>query len=275
MENIKIHILHCGQVKVDIGTPFKQKTLNPVAYAGICRSKKYQVILPVSAYLIEHPKGLVLVDTGWHTAMRGSKSDLIKQTGHIHYKASKAILPKGQAISEQLSVLGIKQEDIKYIVLSHLDTDHVSGLKLVERAQNILASPYEWSSANKLGLRYKPQMWKGINIGTIQFQNSGIGPQGLSFDLFGDGRIELIHAPGHSKGGIVTKIENNGKYVLLTGDCGYATKSWKEMILPGLYYNKKIMVNSLLWVQQMAASPNCVKALATHDPNIEPHIIEL
>ena len=34
------------------------------------RSKQHQIKIPVSVYLIEHPKGLVLIDTGWHTDNR-------------------------------------------------------------------------------------------------------------------------------------------------------------------------------------------------------------
>lgn len=41
---IKVHVLHCGQVKVDIGTPFVQKTLNQFAFADIMRSEKHQVV---------------------------------------------------------------------------------------------------------------------------------------------------------------------------------------------------------------------------------------
>ncbi|MFK4302873.1 hypothetical protein ABH892_002993 [Paenibacillus sp. RC254] len=77
-DSIKVHILHCGQVQVDIAVPFRQKPWNPLAATGIFRLKKHQITLPVSCYLIEHPKGLVLIDTGWHTALRG---DQIKYMG--------------------------------------------------------------------------------------------------------------------------------------------------------------------------------------------------
>lgn len=59
---LKIHILHCGQVQVDSSIPFKLDTLNPIAFTGLFRAKKHQVRLLVSAYLIEHPKGLVLIE---------------------------------------------------------------------------------------------------------------------------------------------------------------------------------------------------------------------
>lgn len=54
-------------------------------------------MLPVSAYLIEHPKGLVLIDTEWHRDVREN------QIKHMSWKlnlASKARLHEGEAIDE-------------------------------------------------------------------------------------------------------------------------------------------------------------------------------
>lgn len=271
-DSIKIHVLHCGEVQVDIALPFHQKSLNPIAYTGLFRSKKHQVILPVSAYLIEHPKGLILIDTGWHTDMRTNQ---IKNLGHFHYMINKAILPKGQAIDEQLAKMGIKPKDLDYVILSHLHTDHVSGLKLVSRAKNILVSEEELHCANKDKLRYVHPMWKGVNLQTFKTSPSKYGPLNRSFDLFGDDSIIFTPVPGHSQGVVATIVQRNDKFVLLTSDCGYASKSWEQMILPGVMINKEQLIKSLEWEKNMAKKPNCIEALANHDPDINPHTIEL
>ena len=64
---------------------------------GYFEVKKRRILLPVSAYLIEHPKGLVLIDTEWHRDVREN------QIKHMSWKlnlASKARLPEGEAIDE-------------------------------------------------------------------------------------------------------------------------------------------------------------------------------
>ena len=71
------------------------------------------------------------------------------------------------------------------------------------------------------------------------------------------------------------KITNNDKFVLLTADCGYGKRSWEELILPGVVYNKEELLESLKWVQLMSGSPNCVEVLANHDAEVKPHIISL
>ena len=122
METIKIHILHCGQVIVDSALAFSNKSWNPLAFTGILRSKKHLLTLPVSAYLIEHPKGLILVDTGWHTDVRVNQ---FKYLGLLYF-VNKANLPAGEAIHEQLEQLGYKPSDVDHLILTHIDCAQLS-----------------------------------------------------------------------------------------------------------------------------------------------------
>ena len=132
MSGIKIHLLHCGRVRVDRSLPFEEKTLHPAPYTGFFRSPSHQIWLPVSVYLIEHPRGLILLDTGWHTDVR---IDQKKHLGWFHWHINKADLPEGQAIHEQLTAMGIKTSELDYVLLSHLHSDHASGLKLLTDAK--------------------------------------------------------------------------------------------------------------------------------------------
>lgn len=62
---------------------------------------------------------------------------------------------------------------------------------------------------------------------------------------------------------------------MLTADCGYARRSWEEMIMPGVCINRKQLYDSLLWEKEMAASPDCIDALANHDVDVKPQVIEV
>ncbi|WP_445668011.1 N-acyl homoserine lactonase family protein [Paenibacillus sp. FSL H7-0918] len=269
---IKVHILHCGLVQVDSAVPFQQNKLNPLAFTGLFRSQKHQIVLPVSSYLIEHPKGLVLIDTSWHTDVR---SDQIGYLGRMTYMVSKAFLPEGQAVHEQLLNFGIMPKDLDYVVISHMDADHAGGLKLVKEAKQILTSQIEWEAAKRSKLRYASHMWSGVNVGTFSMTNSEYGPEQQSFDLFGDNSIVFVHTPGHSRGMVSTLVQRNGRFVLLANDTGYARKSWEEMISPGIVVNRQQAKESLKWVKEMSLDPNCIEVLANHDPEVHPHLIEL
>lgn len=271
---IKIHVLHCGSVRVDESLPFAAKTLNPISYTGIFRSNKHQIWLPVSAYLIEHPKGLILIDTGWHTDVRNGDGGK-KHMGFMHWLINKAYLPEGEAIDEQLVQLGYKPSDIDILLLSHMHSDHVSGLKLVKDAKKIMVSDLEWQETIDRPCRYVANMWTGVTIDKFSFSQTGIGPEGMSYDVFGDGTITMVYAPGHTMGLAATIIKNSNKFLLLTSDVGYAKKSWEHMILPGVQVDAKKVKTSLEWVKEISKDINCIEAIANHDSNIQPKVITL
>lgn len=272
MEQIKIHILHTGTVIVDEALPFSNVSRNPLAWTGLFRSKKHQVALPVSAYLIEHPKGLILIDTGWHTDNR------TKQIRNLsfQYPVNKAVLPAGQAIHEQLAQLGYKPSDIDYILMSHMHCDHADGLRLVKHAKRIMLSEPEYDAIQTDKMHYLQHEWKGVHLQPFKFEDTGIGPQGKSYDVFGDNSVQMIWVPGHSKGLCAIKITNDYQdYVLLASDVGYAERSWKEEILPGVLVDKEAAIKSLKWVKDSAKDKHCIEAIANHDRHIQPHCILL
>lgn len=62
---IRIHVLHCGSMLVSKAVPYGGGVNLKNARRGVFDKPDERIELPVSAYLIEHPKGKVLIDTGW------------------------------------------------------------------------------------------------------------------------------------------------------------------------------------------------------------------
>ncbi len=278
---MKIYVMHTGEVRVSPYLPFGGDNCNLLKASGTTTPKEDWIWLPVSAYLIEHPKGLILVDTGWHRDMspRGEydKAAQIKSLGsRVLYNVNQGVIPLGEAIDEQLATMGIKPADLDYILLTHLDCDHANGLRAVKDAKHILVAAEELECARKNSyIRYKKKWWEDIDMQTIEW-NGNEGPAGKSFDLFGDGSTKMINIPGHCDGLCAVKItREDGKFVLLFSDGGYATKSWKEMITSGVSLDKEMQKMSLLWIREQSMDPNCLESLATHDTDIKPHVIEL
>jgi len=278
---MKIHVLHTGEVRVSPYLPFGGDNCNLLKASGMTTPKEEWIWLPVSVYLIEHPKGLILVDTGWHRDMSPEgvydKKAQIKSLGsRVLYNVNQGQIPLGEAVDEQLATMGIKPGDLDYVLLTHLDCDHANGLRAVKDAKHILVAAEELECARKNGfIRYKKKWWEGVDMQTIEW-NGTEGPVGKSFDLFGDGSIKMINIPGHCDGLCAVKItREDGKYVLLFSDGGYATKSWKEMITSGVSLDKEMQRKSLMWIREQSMDANCIESLATHDTDIKPHVIEL
>ena len=260
---IKVHILPCGSTIVDEALPFSNKSKNPLAFTGILRGKKHKISVPVTAYLIEHPKGLVLVDTGWDTAIRENAR---KYEGFFNYFASPGFLPEGEGIVDQLAALGYKTSDLHYCLLTHMDIDHAGGIGHVRDAKRVLCSAAEWEAANRSNPRYLKRLWKGIKIETFLDRD---------YDLFDDGTVVAFPLHGHSAGMTAVKVSNGTDFLIIAGDGGYGRPSWAEQILPGVKWNRKEAKKSLVKLRQYGVDPHCKAILMTHDPEHTSGIIEL
>ena len=280
MGSIKIHVFHTGEVCVSPNLPFGGDNCSAIKASGIFESKDKRLWLPVSAYLIEHPKGKFLVDTGWARDMSPNgefdKKAQIRSLGSsLLYKVNQGRIPMGACINEQLSEIGIRDSDIDAVLITHLDCDHANGLKQVAGARKFVVAADEVKFAKRHPERYYKGWWKDIPLTEFDW-NDTQGPVHKSYDLLGDGSIQLINIPGHADGLFAVKVKNSeGKFVLLFSDGGYARKSWEEMITSGIAADKKQQKESLAWIREQSVDPNCIESLANHDPDIQPHIIEL
>jgi glyoxylase-like metal-dependent hydrolase (beta-lactamase superfamily II) len=95
------------------------------------------VSIPTSTYLIDHPAGKILYDTGWT-----SRQALTFPISEKEY------------IVNTLSRIGVRPEDIKYLILSHLHLDHAGNLEPFKGAE-IFVSETEFTNVAKLLLSNK------------------------------------------------------------------------------------------------------------------------
>jgi len=279
---VRIRVLQTGKVYVSHALPFKDAAKNPNPLQMSLLSlygRRNRIWLPVSAYLIERGDYKILVDTGWHRDISPdgeyNRRAQVKHMGLGHFLLNQGLVPKGEAVVEQLAALNIAPEDLDFVIMTHLHTDHASGLKSVKNAKRILVSAAELRDTEQYPIRYVASMWDGVKLETFDFNDTGVGSVGKSLDLLGDGSIELVNIPGHTSGLTAVKLNGGGKFVLLFSDGGYAKKSWQELIPPGTALDEELALKSLLWIREMSLRKNCVESLANHDPDVVPHVITL
>lgn len=304
MEKIKIHVLRTGEMRVSPYLPFGGDNCSIIKAWGVTTPKSKWIWLPVFSFLIEHPKGLILFDTGWHREMSPEgvfdKRAQVRSLGSwLLYQINQGRIARGEAIDEQLAKLGYLPSDLDYVLLSHLDCDHANGLGLVADAKHILVSKAEMEGTKRMSpqfrIRFQKRWWKDVDLRTFDW-NGTDGPVGKSYDVLGDGSLVMVNIPGHSEGLCALKVKNTimdkkhlgmlgegrivtkdrrNKFVLLFADGGYATKSWRDMITSGFSLDKNLQRQSLQWIREQSMSPDCLESLATHDTDVTPHIIEL
>jgi len=198
---------------------------------------------PVPAWLIEHPDGLVLFDTGMHI-------DLQTSFDRIGAETAKSITPDfepGQEVSAQLAERGIRPGDIDRIVISHLHFDHCGGNEELPDARVVIQQA-EWDSAHDQRMIdygvYNPDDY---DHGHDVHQISG------EHDVFGDGRLICLPTPGHTRGHQSLRIELDSGPVVLTGDCVYLESMLDDMVVPRMASERaqKIQLQSMQYLASL------------------------
>ncbi len=275
---MKIQILHTGQVCVSPYLPFGDGA-GLLRAAGVTTPKAKRLWLPVSCYLIEHPKGRILVDTGWHREMSPNgvfdrKAQVRALGSPLLYFVNQGVVPPGQAADEQLAAMGLQPCDIDYLLLTHLDCDHASGLQALRGAKHILVARQELDYCNRHSLvRFQKKWWQGVPLEPFDWNTDG-GPFGNAYDLFGDGTVRLVDIHGHAKGLFAVQVQGKDGFVLLVSDGGYAPRSWEQLNLPGISLDRKAQLASLRWIKAQSQRPDCMACLANHDPAVQPGVLE-
>lgn len=152
--------LNCGTLK-----PFGRRFINgdglPVQTAR----------LVCHCLLVETDAGLVLVDTGFgvtdiaarRAPLPSDASKTARRRRRVQRFMTRPLLDPDESAARQLSRLGYSTDDVRHIVLTHLDNDHTGGLADFPSAKvHVLASEYEAAMAPATAVerfRYWGEHW--------------------------------------------------------------------------------------------------------------------
>lgn len=177
--------------------------------------------LPVHAFLVEHPAGALLFDTGQEAAAAGPG---YFPRWHPFFRLSRFELGPEHEVAAQLERLGRPPSELRWVVLSHLHTDHVGGIAACAAAE-ILVSATEWQRARGLGGRvrgYLPGRWpSGLRPRLLPLDTDPFGPFSASHDVAGDGSLLVVPLPGHTPGHVGLLVRDARAPVLLAGDAAH------------------------------------------------------
>ena len=166
--------------------------------------------LPVNCFLVHHPAGLLLFDTG-QTARAAEPG--YHQRWHPDLRLARFELIPHDEIAPQLERAGVAPATVRWVVLSHLHTDHVGGVGAFPGAE-VIVSRAEWERAQgiKGQLRgYLPQHWPLRE------------PELVSdpLDLAGDGTLVVMPTPGHTPGHLALVVRDGEHGWFLGGDVAH------------------------------------------------------
>ena len=126
---------------------------------NILLDRSWTELLPVYAWAIETPEGVIVVDTG-ETARTRKPGYFPRWHPYFRLAVRLDVSPE-QEVGPQLLKLGIRPDDVRTVILTHLHTDHAGGLYHFPKSE-ILVSDEELKLAKGFvgQLRgYLPNRW--------------------------------------------------------------------------------------------------------------------
>ena len=224
---LNVYALCGGLIDLDLGSFFSDRA------AGM------RATVPVICFLIAHPRGRVLVDTGVH---REALTDPVGRLGAARAARFNLRSAPTDEVVSQLGLLGIGPDDIRYVVNSHFHFDHCGGNEFFPRSTFLVQRP-EMEAARQVQagatIRYSPSPIDFDHPLDYQLVDG-------EHDVFGDGQVVLLPTYGHTPGHQSVRVRpGKGTDLVLTADACYTRENMDRDVLPTVLWDAPEMSRSL------------------------------
>jgi N-acyl homoserine lactone hydrolase len=215
---MKLYITSSGQLNLDQGW------LTAMTNVGT------KIDIPVPMYIIDHPQGLVVFDTGMNIKV-------VPDNGASYWgPVSQAFIPsmtRDQGIDRQLQRIGKSVSDVKYVIHSHMHLDHAGNMSMFPNATHIIRK----AELNNAWWPEKFQRAAYVLNDYLETRSYNIIELTHDLDLFADGSVTLIDTKGHTKGhqSLVLRLPNSGT-MIIAADAAYMAENLQGTV-PGIVWN--------------------------------------
>jgi N-acyl homoserine lactone hydrolase len=214
-----------------------------------------KITVPVAFFLIKHPKGNVLFETGNNDKVITDPT----YWGPLAQMLSPASRSPDVAIDTQLGKIGVKPSDINYVILGHMHLDHVGNVgkfptaTIVYQRDEIVNA--FWPKPGFAGGYITTDFTMLRNdVGANQPSRQKVIELDGDLDLFGDGSIYIHRQVSHTPGSqmAVVRLPKTGP-IVLTSDVCYLMENLQKDILPsvGLAYNPAGILDGYAWIKRL------------------------
>jgi N-acyl homoserine lactone hydrolase len=217
---MKIHAISTGAVQITRAwIDAKDDGLRLVRTLG---DSTFTEWMPVWCFVIEHPDGLTVVDTG---SMADAAPVLFPPWMPLLARAARIRLTPDEEIGPLMLKRGLDPKDVRRVILTHLHQDHDGGMKYFPDAEFIIARE-EWAAASGMAGRMGGYMnfrwpeWLAPTL--VDFDQEPYGSFPASHALTPSSDIRLVPTHGHSLGHMSVVIEEDSQAVMMAGDASYS-----------------------------------------------------
>ena len=237
---MKLHALTCGWLDGPMG--------------NFLAGEHGRLRVPVPCFLIEHPQGAVVFDSGLHPQTQtdpAGRLGVVSRVFGVEFAA-------GEEVAARLAALGVDAARVRYLINSHLHFDHTGGNAQIPNAR-LVVQRREWEAghdADQIARQfYFPHDYEhGHDTLLVDGEH----------DLFGDGRIVCLPTHGHTPGHQSLRVRLDSGDVVLTGDACYLRRTLEALHLPSVVDDAEAMRAALRTLRALRDAG--ARLIFGHDP---------
>ncbi|GAB4514585.1 MAG: N-acyl homoserine lactonase QqlR [Anaerolineae bacterium] len=224
------------------------------------------VRIPVFVWVVEHPEGVIVVDTGMsaHVNERDYFPVVQRPFWRTQYRYH---LTAEDEVGAQMRRMGIPPEEVRWVVLTHTHFDHSAALYHFPNAEFII-SRREYQDITRfrsahLGFPSKWPDW--LRPTAIDFLPEPSGPFELTQPLTMAGDVRLVPTPGHTPGHLSVLVEDGDSVFFLGGDTSFDLTSLLLNWVDAPTFNATALRRTRERILDYARDTRLIY-LTTHDP---------
>ncbi len=262
---MRIHVIQTGTVAIKQVQQKGRGSGNPIL--NILLDRNWTEPLPIYAFVIEHPEGLIVVDTG-ETARVAEPGYFPWWHPYYRYGLQEWVQPE-EEIGPQMRAIGFDPNDVRWVLLTHLHTDHAGGLAHFPKAEHLVSRREYANAAGAMGLLrgYPSNRWpRWFRPTLIDMQPELIGPFPSSYRITQAGDVHFVPTPGHTVGHLSVIVTTPEVTYLLAGDASYTQELMLAEQIDGVTSDREIARRTLQNVHAFCRSTPTVY-LPAHDPD--------
>jgi N-acyl homoserine lactone hydrolase len=191
---VRLYVFDCGTLVYNKPEDF-----------NLTRDEVKDSNMGVTCYLVVHPRGMLIYDTGLNDRLVGRPLYENVLDGYAQVKFN--------TLSGQLADIGVAPANIDYLVLSHYHWDHIGN------AGDFAGSTWLVYKGDRDQMFSKTARAYAWFSQYAALENSKTVLLNGDHDVFGDGTVVVIATPGHTEGhcSLLVRLKNTGP-VVLSGD---------------------------------------------------------
>jgi N-acyl homoserine lactone hydrolase len=206
------------------------------------KEKHRDVTIPVSMWIVDHPKGLIVFDTGNNVAVTENCKAYWAPGNCDFLKPSQK---REDTIDAQLKKLGYSTDQVKVVVTSHAHLDHVGNIEMFPKAIHVFQKKelYQGWWPEKFQGRASPGSFVLADMDNAREFNY-LELNG-DYDLYGDGSVLILSTPGHTLGHQSMKVKlASGRSIIISQDAIWMQENL-DGYPAGLNYSVQDYTNSV------------------------------